>query len=292
MPYPDSQLPSSDADDTLNLIDLMVVVAENIKLLLLGTIFIGLVAWGATFLLPPRYESESWLRLDNGVAEASAAYFDSTDVLIPLLAKTPWVRGRESDAEGAVERLRDDIHASYSKTDRVLRVRVLAPSPEQARQLNTDLIEAFRVFTLPRGKELEQLQQQAERARGSLKELGLILDRLAQNMDKVTPGTEGDNVARAYINLFEQRAIREKALQDLDRKLTGFGSEVFVQSPNLPAQPAKPDKALIVLASTLMGGLGLLLFVFVRHGWRHASLHEDSAHKIQRICQSLGARNR
>ncbi len=290
MPLADLHAPPSD-DDTLNLLDLLVVVAENLRLLLLGPILIGLIAWGVTFLLPPRYESESWLQLDDKIAEASVAYFTSADVLVPLLAQAPWIPERESDPEDALERLRKDIHASYSKADRLMKVRVEAPTPEQARQLNTALVEAFRIFSLPRGKELEQLQQQAEFARTSLKELGIVLERIGQNMDKVTPGTEGDNVARAYINLFEQRMLREKTLQDLNRKLTGFGAEVFAQSPGLPTKPSKPQKSFIAVTTGLVGALALILFVFFRQGWRQAARHSDSADKIQRIRQSIGIRN-
>jgi uncharacterized protein involved in exopolysaccharide biosynthesis len=291
MPQSESQLPLSDAEDALDLLDLLVVVAENIKLLILGPLLIGLLAWGSTFILPPRYESESWLQLDDNIAEASVAYFTSADVLVPLLAQTPWISERESGPKDALEKLRNDIHASYSKADRLVKVRVQASTPEQARLLNAALVEAFRVFNLPKGKELEQLEQQAELVRASLKELGIVQERLGQNMDKVSLGTAGDNVARAYIYLSEQRMLREKTLQELNRKLTGFGDEVFAQSPGLPTKPTKPHKGFIAVTAGLISGLALLLFVFFRHGWRQAALHEESARKIQRIRKSLGARN-
>lgn len=291
MPHPDSQFSLPETEDSLSLLDLLVVVSENLKILVLGPLLVGLLAWGFSLSLPPRYESESWLQLDDKIAQTSPAYFTSADVLAPLLVQTPWIRERESDPEQALERLKDDVHASFSKADRMVKVRVKAPTPQQAHDLNTALVDAFRVFSLPKGKELEQIQQQVDLARTSLKELTIVLDRLGQNMDKVTPGTEGDNVARAYINLFEQRMLREKTLQDLNRKLAGFGGEVFVQSPSLPTKPTEPRKAFIALTAGLIGALAVFLFVFLQYGWRQATGHEASARKIQRIRKGLGARH-
>jgi uncharacterized protein involved in exopolysaccharide biosynthesis len=288
MRQPAEHLTPSDADDTLDLLDLLVVFTENLKLLIFGPILIGLLAWAVSFALPHRYESESWLQLDDKIAEVSVARLTSADVLIPLLSQTPWITDWHSDPEDAMEQLRDDIDASYSKADGLVKLRVQAPSPEQARDLNTALVEALRVFSLPRGKEMELLQQQAKFAEASVNELTTVLERLGRNM---APEAEGDNVARAYIGLFEQRALRAENLQKLQRTLEGFGDEVFAQSPSLPKKPSKPNKPLIAWTSGLIGSLVLLLFVYFRQGWRDAACHEISAHKIQRIRRSLGIRN-
>ena len=282
MNHPDQLTP--DDDDTISLLDLLVVVAENLKLLIAGPIAVALIALAVTFVLPKRFESESWLRLGEG----AVPQLTSDDIVIPLLEKTPWITEKASTRTEALRNLREDIQASFSKKDGLLKLKTVAPSAEKARQLNVALIDAYRAFSLPKGRGLEQIQQQIALTEESLKELAPIVERVAANIDKVTPGTEGDNVARAYISLVELKGARERALQDLNRQLLGFSVEVFAQSPSLPERPVSQKRALIGVLAGLASGMALLLFVFIRSGWRSAAQNPEDASKIQRIRQSLG----
>jgi hypothetical protein len=281
--HTDPALPQDD-DDTISLLDLLLVITENIKLLILGPIAIALIALAVTFELPQRYESESWLRM----GEAAGPQFTSDDILIPLLEKTPWITSEATNREVALETLSKQIKTSFSKKDSVLKLTTQAPSPELAQQLNLALIDAYRAFSLPKGRSLEQIEQQIALTEGALKELGPIVQRVAINIDKVTPGTEGENVARAYISLAELKVARERALQDLNRQLLGFGEEVFAQSPSLPERPISRKRALVTILAGLASGMALLLFVFIRSAWRGAKQNPEDAGKIRRIRQSLG----
>jgi len=279
---PDSSLPQDD--DTISLLDLLVVITENIKLLILGPVAIALIALAVTFVMPQRFESESWLRLE----ESAVPEFTSANVLAPLLVNAPWIAAEAGNGENALKRLRESVQASFNKKDGLLRLKTEAPSPEQAQQLNRALIEASRVFSLPKGRKLEEIEQQIKINESSLQELEPVIQRIAQNIDKVTPGTEGDNVARAYINLIELKGTRERDLQDLKRKLLGFGGEMIVQSPSLPQRPNNQKRGLVTILAGLASGMALLLFVFIRSGWRSATQNPGDASKIQRIRQSLG----
>ena len=283
MNQPDSSLPQDD-DDTISLLDLLVVITENIKLLILGPIAIALIALALTFVMPQRFESESWLRLEESAVPA----FTSADVLAPLLAKAPWIAAEAGGGENALKALRENVKASFNKKDGLLRLKTEAPSPEQAQQLNQALIESSRVFSLPKGRKLEEIEQQIKLNQASLQELEPVIQRIAQNIDKVTPGTEGDNVARAYINLIELKGTRERTLQDLNRKLLEFGEEMIAQSPRLPERPISQKRGLVTILAGLASGMALLLFVFIRSGWRSATQNPEDASKIQRIRQSLG----
>jgi len=280
---PDSSLPQDD-DDTISLLDLLLVITENIKLLIVGPIAVALIALAVTFVLPQRFESESWLRL----GEAAGPQFTSDDILIPLLEKTPWITETAANREVALATLSTQIQTTFSKKDGLLKLKTEAPSPEQARQLNLALIDAYRAFSLPKGRSLEQIQQQIALIETSLKELRPIIQLVANNIDKVTPGTEGENVARAYINLVELQGARERALLDLNRQLLGFGEEVFAQSPSLPERAISQKRGLVTILAGLASGMALLLFVFIRSGWRSATQNPEDASKIQRIRQSLG----
>jgi hypothetical protein len=279
---PDSSLPQDD--DTISLLDLLLVITENIRLLIAGPVAIALIALAVTFVLPQRFESESWLRM----GEAAGPQLTSDDILIPLLEKAPWITAKAANREVALETLSKQIKTTFGKKDGLLKLTTEAPSPEQARLLNLALIDAYRVFSLPKGRSLEQIEQQIVLTEGALKELSPIVQRVADNIDKVTPGTEGENVARAYISLAELKVARERALQDLNRQLLGFGEEVFAQSPSLPERAISQKRGLITILAGLASGMALLLFVFIRSAWRSATQNPEDAGKIQRIRQSLG----
>ncbi len=279
-------LAPEETEDDIGLLDLLAVVAENLRLLILGPVLAGLVALGIMYAIPKAYESESWLRL----GEADAPQFTSADVLLPLLEKAPWISASASNREDALTTLREQITASFSRRDGVVKLRVEAPTPEQARQLSLDLIDAYRAFNLPKGRDLERIQQQIELTKTSRDAMTAILQRVGENIDKVTPGTEGDNVARAYINLSEQVMARERTLTDLNRQLVGFDVEVFAQSPTTPEKPLNHRALMVTVVAWLASSMALLLFVFAREGWQRASQNAQDATKLARIRRSLSIR--
>lgn len=274
------------ADDEISLLDLLLVVAENIKLLVLGPLLIALAALGLSFALPTTYESEAWLRQ----GEASVPSFTSEDVLRPLLDQAPWISTQARSPEQALNTLRQAVTVSFNNRSELVTLKVRAPSAAQAQQLNAALIEAFRQHRLPRGADLESIQKQIPLVTASLEEINTALERIANNIDKTTAGPNADNAVRAYTTLLQQRIGLEQSLLALNRQLGGFGAEAFAQHPSLPEHPISPKKALMAVLAALAAGFALLLFVFVRQALRNAGQDPASAAKMAAIRRSLGLR--
>jgi len=281
-----TQSPHQFADDEIDLLDLLVTVADNIKLLVLGPIVVGLAALGISFTLPQAYESTAWL----GLGEAAAVQMLSRDVLEPVLQKQPQLLAKHSTIDAALDALKKDVQPQFNKKDNLLRLTTSASSAQQAQELNLLILEQYRQFSLPKGRNLERIQEDIALQTSAIKELRQVLARLAPIIDRVTPGTEGDNVARAYINLSEQLAVREKALADLQRSLQPFGPEAIVQQATLPERPVSNKKALIAIMSALATGFALLLFVFMRQALRNSGTNPESAAKLARIRRAFGLR--
>ena len=254
-------------EDEISLLDLLLVVAENIRLLVLGPLVVALAALGVAFALPATYESEAWLRQ----AETSVPSFTSDDVLRPLLSQAPWITAQHRSPEQALDSLRQAITVSFNKKNELVTLKVRAPSAAQAQQLNTALIEAFRQHRLPKGTDLMQIQQQIPLTKASLKELNTALERIANNIDQTTAGPDADSAVRAYTTLSQQRTELEKTLLELNQQLSGSGAEVFAQHPSLPEHPIAPKKSLMAVLAALATGFALLLFVFVRQALRNAA---------------------
>lgn len=278
-------------EDEISLLDLLLVVAENIRLLVLGPLVVALAALGVAFALPATYESEAWLRQ----GETSVPSFTSDDVLRPLLSQAPWITAQHRSPEQALNSLRQAISVSFNKKSELVTLKVQAPSAAQAQQLNAALIEAFRQHSLPRGTDLMQTQLQISLVKASIGELGAALERIASNIDQTTTGSEADNAVSAHTTLLEQRMeLVNKTLLELNRQLKGFDFEAFAQRPSLPVHPITPQKTLITVLAGLASGFALLLFVFVRQALRNAAQHDESAQKLRRLreawARALGRR--
>ena len=279
-PHVNTQAP--DQDDEISLLDLLLVVAENIRLLVLGPLVIALAALGLSFALPTSYESEAWLRL----GETAVPSFTSNDVLKPLLKQAPWITAQAPSPELALGALRQAISVSFNKKSELVTLKVQAPSAAQAQQLNAALIEAFRQHSLPKGSTLKNIQLQMPMVKASLSELNAVLERIANNLDKASAGPESDNTVRAYTTLSQQRLGLEKTLLELNQQLDGFGAEAFEQHPSLPEHPIAPKKSLMAVLAGLASGFALLLFVFVRQALRNAAHNAESATKLVQLRQA------
>ncbi|MBA4262325.1 MAG: hypothetical protein C0443_10020 [Comamonadaceae bacterium] len=291
-PQPHMNAQAADPDDEISLLDLLLVVAENIRLLVLGPLVIALATLGLSFTLPSSYESEAWLRLK----ETTVPSFTSNDVLKPLLQQTPWITAQAGSPEQALSALRQSISVSFNKKSELVTLKVQAPSAAQAQQLNAALIEAFRQHSLPKGATLKNIQLEIPLVKASISELNATLERIANNLDKTSAGPESDNAVRAYTTLSQQRMGLEKTLLELNRQLDGFGVEAFEQHPSLPEHPIAPKKSLMAGLAGLASGFALLLFVFVRQALRNAAQDEASAQKLRRLraawARALGRRPR
>ena len=264
-----------------SILDLGVLLAENAGIVLGGALVGAILAFLLALVLPRTYESTSLLKF----TEADAAVMKSADVLMPVIAELNLLRDDPPDL--AIEKLRKKILPAFRKKDAVLQVSTQAKTPEAAQLLNLKVLDAFRQFTLPKGRSLEAVQAQIRITGGTLEELRAAIQRVGKNLDKVTPGTEAEAMTRSYVLMVEQRDAREKQLFDLNAALKKSGPEVVLQAATLPTTPLKPRKALFALVGAVLFGLAALAFVFIRWGLASASSSPPQYEKIRRIQSAL-----
>ena len=109
-------------------------------------------------------------------------------------------------------------------------------------------------------------------------------------MDKTSLGNDGENVARSYVALVDKLNGQKSLLINLQLKLAGFGSEVFIQEPTLPEKPIKPKKAQIAIMTTLAAGFLTILYVFIRAAFRNLKGDAEATEKLARIRKGIGLR--
>ena len=267
-------------DDEISLLDLLATVTENLRLLVLGPLLVGLVALGVSFAITPTYESRSVLRLGEG----TTAMLASDDFLAPLLPAANWLP-TDGTRSAQLQSMRELIKPTFNKKDGALTLAVSGPSPEQAQRLHLAVIEELRKQSLPKGRSLEQIEQRRVAAQATLDELNAVIPALSQNV--VRPSTDSEASSRAYSLLLQQRLSAQQTLTDLANSLKPFGEEVFAQTPTLPDRAVKPKKGLIAVLATLITGFVLLIGVFVRQALRSAANNPQDAARLAAIRSNL-----
>ncbi|NMM11420.1 MAG: hypothetical protein HHJ16_14250 [Polaromonas sp.] len=111
----------------VSLLDLLVVVAENLKLLILGPVLVGLLAIG--YALPQSLTSQAILALPAPIAPQAAAMMVSPLVLDPVIQMQNLSKGQS--IQGARAELASQIKAAVGK-DGLLRLDVTADTPIHA----------------------------------------------------------------------------------------------------------------------------------------------------------------
>lgn len=276
----------------VSLLDLLVVVADNLKLLVLGPLLAGLVALGVAFMLPQSYVSQAILLIpspDSANSAQAAAMMTSPLVLDPLLAALPELK--DKSVEIARQELAKQIKAVVDKKDGLLRLDVKAEQPEAAQTLANAVIDSWLKTTVPGPQDRVDLEKRLSYASNALASVTTLLDKLSVegvvNLSK--PLTRGE-AGTSLVGLGELQARYLNDVLTIPRALQGLSRDVVKQPPTLPTEPVSKKKALIAVMATLATGFALLLFVFMRQAWRNAAQDPDAAAKMARLRAAFGPR--
>ena len=281
---------STYEDDEISLLDLLVTITDNLKLLILGPMAAGLIALGVGFVVPPTFESEALIKVPNPVstttankslsAEALAATLQSAVALDPVVL----ANGGPNTAQGqtltdARKALQSRISVSIGKKDGLLTLKAQGESPQQAQQLAQQLIAQAQRVSKPHGDDLKRLQDQLDNQK-------LQLQAAQQALREYTQSKSANNTSAPLLLTLVQSASQR--MLELEDHMRGLTDSDIVQSPTLPDRAIKPNKSLIAVVAAWAMGFALLLFVFVRQAMRNAASDPTHASKLAHIKRSLG----
>ncbi|PKO45370.1 MAG: hypothetical protein CVU30_00600 [Betaproteobacteria bacterium HGW-Betaproteobacteria-3] len=280
----------SDATDTVDdaagettLLDLLVVLAENLKLLIVGPLLAGACALGLSFVLPKTYDSVAILQADASIA----SLMTSAAVLDPVIESLGL--GKDETPGAARDRLREQVKASVGRTDKLLTLTVSAATAEQARAIATAVLEQTYAQSKPKGVERARLEDQLATVRERAKIADAAIAALGKQLVASAPSSATSLVeaARGYAELLNTSVATFTQTFSLTEKVEGLSPSRVVQPPTLTNQPSRPKKTLVAVGTTLATGVLLLLFVFARQAFSSAN-DAESARKLARIRQALG----
>ena len=273
--------PSSTTEE-FGLLDLLVTLAENIKLLIIGPLVIGLCALGISFLVPPTYQSVAVLQAE----QPTASLMLTAAVLDPVIETLGLAK--DETIEAVRIKLRERIKTAVGRNDKLLTLTVSAPTAQQAQEIAAALIGQTYQQSRPKSTARTRLKVQLSEAQARLKNAqeasSALLKRLEANASVAGAGAE---LARGYAELLGATGAAQNQISTLETQLEGLSDAQLVQSPTLPQKPSQPKKGLIAVGATLAAGLVLLLFVFVRQALKNTMLNTAMSVKMARIRRSL-----
>lgn len=283
----------------ISLFDLLLVVAENLKLLILGPLVVGLLALGYGYSLPQSFTSQSILALPTGSstptptptttpAQASAMMV-SPLVLDPVIESLNLSKGQPIQVVRTG--LASQIKAAVGK-DGLLRLDVTANTPLEAQSIANAVIDTWLKSTRPGEQDRVDLEKRLAYAKVSLESIRRLLGRLTAEgtADLNKPLTRGE-AGTSIVAVGELQARYLGEVLSIPRLLQGLSRDVVVQPPTLPTEPVAPKKSLIAMMAALGSGFALLLWVFMRQAWKNAAQDPQAAEKQAKLLAAMGFNN-
>lgn len=265
-------------DDEISLLDLLLVVVENLRLLLLGPLLAGLMAYAISFVMPPTFES---LAIVKGTQQI-ASLLTTAQVLDPVIDKLQLKKSSES-LDLARQRLKKkEIKASFNAKDSLVSLTVQARTPESAQVLADEILKSYFAQSKPHGSERKRLEALLLATEERLKEATATAHQLNQRLSREDAKASVD-LAQGYATLIASIDVLELKQQDTLKQLQGFDDSQLVQSPTIDRIKISPKRGLIAMIATLTTGFILLILVFCRQALHKASQDDETAGKIARL---------
>jgi uncharacterized protein involved in exopolysaccharide biosynthesis len=282
------QLANPEAE--ISLLDLLVTLADNVKLLILGPLAAGLTALGVAFVLPQTFESVAILQAEP----ATASLMSTASVLDPTVASLGLNQGQS--VESSRQALRDRIKTAMGRNDKLLTITVSGATPQQAQATVNALLAATYAQSRPTGAMKSRLETQLADSKTRLDNAQTAGNKVLSVFDKsyVVENLLKSGVAdlpRDYAGLLNAVSEAQTQVRLVEALLEGLTDSQLVQAPTLPEKAVSPKKGMIAVGTTLATGFMLLLFVFIRHGLRGSEADPASAAKLVRIRRALSLRS-
>ena len=266
----------NDEEREISVQDLLRVVWENLKLLILGPLLVGLIAWSAARFAPQNFTSYAILLLPEvvrlptpfqtaTVMVSPSILMVSPSILDPVIAELKLTNGR------SIQVTRKDIANNikvYVKDGLVL-LDVTAHAPMQAQAIANAVIDTWLKSTFPAEQERADLEKRLSYAEKSLNAVTQLINQLsnesAANLNK--PLSRGE-VGSSFPGLGELQIRFLGEVLNISRQMRGLTREVVKQAPTLPTEPESPKSGLIAILAAVFAGVILLAWVLGRHVWR------------------------
>lgn len=278
------------------LLDLLILVAENAKLLVLGSLLAGLAALGIASIVPVSYVSTATVALPKPLQVATpgqlqavfqtqtpvqaAAMMVSPSILDSAVAQLKLAQQHSTDA--ARRQLMDHVRTTVG-ADGLVHLEVTAATPQSAQATADTIINAWLESTRPSEQERVDLERILRNAEASLN----TTHRLMEQMTAQPPASRGEtSTALLAVADLQTRYLIETL--EVSQMLRGLSRDVVMQAPTLPVDPDMAPKGLAFALGALAALVALLLWLVSVQALRTSANDPRTLAKVQRLRSTLG----
>lgn len=259
--------------EQFTVIDLLLVLVENLRLLVLGPLVAGLLAFVGVSIMPKTYESIAVVKAE----QATASLVNSASVLDPIAASLGLTQKLEAD-DARLE-LKKQIQVHLNAKDKLLTLTARSETPQGAQALAQAVLNQTYLKSQPRDSEKLRLQKLMEQAQTREKQANQSAQLIGKKFESTnTVGTT--DVAQGYAQLMRVVQESQAAQIDIERQLNGLDSSALVQEPTLPTKNAESKRGLLTVLSVQAAGFFLLIWVFVRNSLRKSRQDSTATQKL------------
>ena len=280
-------------EGAISILDLLLIVAQNIKLLIIGPLVIGILALAYSFTITPTFTALTTIQPppQGGQTSTSAAILeslggsvggsglkDSSQLYIAYMQSATF-------EDNLIEKfkLQEKFHTKYKVSARktlegkvkivsdkktgMISISVDDEDPKFAAELANAYVTELRVFT---GKlALQEAQDRKEFLESQIQELSNRQFRDVLTQQAMLAGT---------IRQYEAARVDEE-------KIGPTFTQVDIAHP--PELKSHPKRARFAMIATLTTEFLLLIFIFVRHAWANLRANPQSEGKLENILAVL-----
>jgi LPS O-antigen subunit length determinant protein (WzzB/FepE family) len=261
----------------VSFLDLLLVVAENLKLLIVVPILVGLMALALSYTLPQSFislaiismpvqaQAPTQTQTPTQAATQAAVMFVSPLILDQVISALHLADSANS--ERVRNLLISQIRTVVGK-DGLLRVEVTAPNPGQAQAISSAIIEAWLKSSKPGGQDRIELEKRLAYAEASLASANRVMAELGKVGRTVKSGlvASGD-AAIAFAALSELQTRDQASVVNISRALQRLSQDIVVQPPTLPINAVAPKRSVIATMAAIGCAFALLIWVFMQFAW-------------------------
>jgi hypothetical protein len=280
-------------DDEIELLDLLVTVAENIKLLILGPMLAGAMAFVAVSLWPVASVYQASFEINGDKKKGSLM---TADEVIKLFTEKEVLAGAvnslQASGQGPWDQLRlpGAVLAEILPKTSQVRVLVQAQDPKDVQAMAQALLAAGVAKSRPTDQKLQILQLAVKQDQVFLGNYQIMLSSIGEKINK--PDQIDGVLPQAYLNLIKAADRLSKKIEANQQIMNGLSEKDILARPDLPKIVENSKSSMLPILVFLFTGFVLLLGVFVRKAFQGALLNPESAAKINRIRQALGLKAR
>jgi alkylhydroperoxidase/carboxymuconolactone decarboxylase family protein YurZ len=268
-------------ESEVSLLDLLIVVAQNLRLLIVAPLLLGLLALGATYWLPKKYES---VAIQSGDAQLLVIY-NSAQVRDAVIQQINYSKGEE-DLETARERLAKNLITLYSSKDKTIKISARATTPQGAQTMAQIAIQQAALLNQERSENVKRLRDQFELAINRERQYSQSAQRLVQQIQSSNAANQA-SLVQSQAQLLDAARSAQSTTADLADKINKADNYDLLQRPTLPTREVLSfsQRVLIAIAAAAVLGFALLIWFFIRQ--MVVNSNERDAAKLNLLSASL-----